>query len=85
MIFIRRNFSKMSEIKITNSIIERIIKLIPDLNIERHKGQAGRIDIVGGSIEYTGAPYFSAISALKTEANLVHVFCSQAAAPVIKT
>lgn len=29
------------------------------------KGEAGKIGIVGGSIEYTGAPYFAAMSALK--------------------
>lgn len=29
------------------------------------KGDAGKIGVIGGSIEYTGAPYFAAISALK--------------------
>lgn len=33
---------------------------------------------------YTGAPYFSAISALKTGADLVHVFCEREAGQVIK-
>lgn len=45
----------------------------------------GRIGVVGGSEEYTGAPYFTAISALKLGADLVHVFCQSAAAPVIKS
>ena len=34
---------------------------------------------------YTGAPYFSAISALKSGADLVHVFCEREAATVIKS
>lgn len=34
---------------------------------------------------FTGAPYFSAISALKVGADLVHVFCTNTAASVIKT
>lgn len=38
---------------------------IPILNNDKHKGQDGRIGIIGGSLEYTGAPYFAAISALK--------------------
>lgn len=32
-----------------------------------------------------GAPYFSAISALKVGADLVHVFCTKSAGPVIKS
>ena len=32
---------------------------------ERYKGQAGKIGTVGGCREYTGAPYFASISALK--------------------
>ena len=33
----------------------------------------------------TGAPYFAAISGLKTGADLVHVFCEQQAGQVIKS
>ena len=50
-----------------------------------HKGQCGRICIFGGCIMYTGAPYFSAITALKTGADLVHVFCEREAGQVIKS
>ncbi|CAG7838636.1 unnamed protein product [Allacma fusca] len=58
---------------------------IPSLTNAMHKGQAGRIGVIGGSEEYTGAPYFSAISALKVGADLAHVFCVKPAATVIKT
>ncbi|XP_073050232.1 ATP-dependent (S)-NAD(P)H-hydrate dehydratase isoform X1 [Primulina eburnea] len=57
----------------------------PSLESSRHKGQAGKIAVVGGCREYTGAPYFSAISALKIGADLSHVFCTQDAAAVIKS
>ena len=60
-------------------------QLAPVLSDAKHKGQAGRIGVFGGSLEYTGAPYFSAISALKVGADLVHVFCCKEAAPVIKS
>ena len=73
----------MSENK--SPLLERARNVIPHLDTDRHKGQAGRIGIVGGSLEYTGAPYFAAISALKVGADLVHVFCPQACAPVIKS
>jgi len=39
---------------------------------------------LGGSVEYTGAPYFAALSALRCGADLAHVFCCASAAPVIK-
>lgn len=39
---------------------------------------------MGGSPTYTGAPIFAAISALRTGADLVHVFCDLSAALPIK-
>nr|GMD88307.1 ATP-dependent (S)-NAD(P)H-hydrate dehydratase [Ipomoea batatas] len=59
--------------------------ITPNLDLTKHKGQAGKIAVVGGCREYTGAPYFSAISALKIGADLSHVFCTKDAAPVIKS
>nr|GMD87067.1 ATP-dependent (S)-NAD(P)H-hydrate dehydratase [Ipomoea batatas] len=59
--------------------------ITPNLESTKHKGQAGKIAVVGGCREYTGAPYFSAISALKIGADLSHVFCTKDAAPVIKS
>ncbi|KAL6497808.1 hypothetical protein OROHE_026958 [Orobanche hederae] len=46
---------------------------------------SGKIAVVGGCREYSGAPYFSAISALKIGADLSHVFCTKDAAAVIKS
>lgn len=63
----------------------RILRAItPPLDSTRYKGQAGKIAVIGGCREYTGAPYFSAVSALKIGADLSHVFCTKDAAPVIK-
>ncbi|XP_004577672.4 ATP-dependent (S)-NAD(P)H-hydrate dehydratase isoform X1 [Ochotona princeps] len=59
--------------------------IVPPLAAGKHKGQDGRIGVVGGCQEYTGAPYFAAISALKVGADLSHVFCAREAAPVIKS
>ncbi|XP_054557436.1 ATP-dependent (S)-NAD(P)H-hydrate dehydratase isoform X3 [Talpa occidentalis] len=58
--------------------------IVPPLGARKYKGQDGRIGVVGGCREYTGAPYFAAISALKVGADLSHVFCTREAAPVIK-
>ncbi|XP_066335466.1 ATP-dependent (S)-NAD(P)H-hydrate dehydratase-like isoform X2 [Miscanthus floridulus] len=64
------------------SVVRRIT---PPLDRARHKGQAGKIAVIGGCREYTGAPYFAAVSALKVGADLSHVFCTKDAATVIKS
>lgn len=46
-------------------MLKTVKTCIPSLDGDKHKGQAGRIGIVGGSLEYTGAPYFAGISALR--------------------
>lgn len=57
----------MSQIKtfLHNQLIPNIKKIIPPLSPSFHKGQAGKIGIIGGSKEYTGAPYYASISSLK--------------------
>ncbi|KAJ8717112.1 hypothetical protein PYW08_005511 [Mythimna loreyi] len=58
--------------------------IIPE-NGNKVKGDAGKIGVIGGSIEYTGAPYFSAITSLKAGADLAYVITTESAANVIKT
>ena len=58
--------------------------LLPPLLPAFHKGQLGKLAVIGGCEDYTGAPYFSAHSAMLSGVDLVHVVCEQAAAPVIK-
>lgn len=64
---------------------QKVRSIVPKLTNNMHKGQCGRICIFGGCIMYTGAPYFAAFSALKTGADLVHVFCEREAGQVIKS
>ncbi|XP_062831524.1 ATP-dependent (S)-NAD(P)H-hydrate dehydratase isoform X3 [Anolis carolinensis] len=84
---IERSFSmhKTHSIKEMENIFQLVRNIIPPLTAKKHKGQDGRIGIVGGCQEYTGAPYFAAISALKVGADLSHVFCTKDAAGVIKS
>ena len=57
--------------------------VIPPLTSSSHKGQNGRLTVVGGSAAYTGAPYFSSLTTLKLGADLCTVLCSvEAAAPI---
>ncbi|XP_072940132.1 ATP-dependent (S)-NAD(P)H-hydrate dehydratase [Epargyreus clarus] len=82
--FHKINLSQADMADKTNMI--KLVKMcIPPLDGNSHKGQAGRIGIVGGSLEYTGAPYFAGISALRVGADLSHIFCTTAAANVIKS
>ncbi|GMR50014.1 hypothetical protein PMAYCL1PPCAC_20209, partial [Pristionchus mayeri] len=62
----------------------KVRSLLPELSTSLRKGNCGRLGIVGGSMEYAGAPYFADISALKVGVDIVHVFTSEDAAPVIK-
>lgn len=66
-------------------LLNMIKCFVPKLNYNLHKGQCGRIAVVGGCQEYTGAPYFAAITCLKSGADLSHVFCTTDSAPVIKS
>lgn len=49
------------------------------------KGQNGTVLVIGGSLLYTGAPVFSARSALRAGADLVYVLCMQEALGSIKS
>ncbi|XP_065533988.1 ATP-dependent (S)-NAD(P)H-hydrate dehydratase isoform X2 [Lathamus discolor] len=86
-IVIERSFSlhRTHSLKDMENIFQLVRNVIPPLTGKRHKGQDGRIGIVGGCQEYTGAPYFAAITALKVGADLSHVFCTKDAATVIKS
>lgn len=90
--FVRRRYLKfalMSTMSASTSMDERMLKgirkVIPNLINTKYKGQDGRIGIFGGSTEYTGAPYFAAMSALRTGADLVHIFCAKDASIPIKS
>lgn len=59
--------------------------IIPKLSPELHKGQAGKIAVVGGCEHYTGAPYFAAMAALRGGGDLSTVICEPSAAIPIKS
>jgi ATP-dependent NAD(P)H-hydrate dehydratase len=59
-------------------------KLIPSLSYDKYKGQNGRIAIIGGSFEYTGAPYYAGMASLRFGADLTFIFSSESASGPIK-
>ncbi|KZV94672.1 carbohydrate kinase [Exidia glandulosa HHB12029] len=70
---------------ISKQLLDQVKQLIPPLTGKLHKGQAGRVAVVGGAEEYSGAPFFAAISALRVGVDLSHVLCSPVAAGSIKS
>ncbi|CCK70941.1 NADHX dehydratase KNAG_0F02790 [Huiozyma naganishii CBS 8797] len=74
--------------KLSNRELVKLIKqkCIPPLLPKFHKGQSGgRVCIIGGCEDYTGAPYFSANATALVGCDLTHVVCEQNAATVIKS
>jgi ATP-dependent NAD(P)H-hydrate dehydratase len=63
---------------------EAVAHCIPPLSDTSHKGSSGRIGVLGGSDRYTGAPYYAAMAALWTGADLATVLTAQEAALPIK-
>ena len=59
--------------------------VIPQLTSSSHKGQNGRLTVIGGSAAYTGAPYFSSLTTLKLGADLCTVLTSVESAVPIKS
>mmetsp|Transcript_756 Transcript_756/g.901 ORF Transcript_756/g.901 Transcript_756/m.901 type:complete len:381 (-) Transcript_756:30-1172(-) len=55
------------------------------LSSKNHKGSSGRIGILGGSEQYTGAPFYAGMSALQCGADLSYIFCAEEAALAIKS
>ena len=53
--------------------LSRIRKLLPKRRSDTHKGDYGKILLLGGSRGYTGAAYLAAMAALRTGAGLVYL------------
>jgi ATP-dependent NAD(P)H-hydrate dehydratase len=65
--------------------LEELRKILPVLTHGAKKGSNGLVGVIGGSLEYTGAPFYSAMAALKMGADLAHIFCCKEAATAIKS
>ncbi|KAF9736021.1 hypothetical protein PMIN06_002560 [Paraphaeosphaeria minitans] len=66
-------------------LLGKVYKMIPPMLESFHKGQLGRVAVIGGSEDYTGAPYFSAMASAKLGCDMSHVICEPGAGAVIKT
>ena len=50
---------------------------------DSHKGENGKVAVIGGSVDYTGAPALSAQAALRTGADLVKILTSEKVKEVV--
>ncbi|KAI9740565.1 MAG: hypothetical protein M1834_005146 [Cirrosporium novae-zelandiae] len=69
----------------TKAILTKVRSMVPPMLERFHKGQLGRVAVIGGSQDYTGAPYFSAMASARLGCDMSHVICEPEAAQVIKT
>jgi ATP-dependent NAD(P)H-hydrate dehydratase len=65
--------------------MEAFSRHLPPLGFSLYKGQSGRVGIIGGCFEYTGAPYFAGAAVLRLGGDLSHIFCAKSAAIPIKS
>ncbi|KAJ5143858.1 uncharacterized protein N7515_002645 [Penicillium bovifimosum] len=65
-------------------LFSKVRKIVPPMLERFHKGQLGRVAVIGGCVDYTGAPYFSAMASARLGCDMSHVVCERSAAPVIK-
>lgn len=75
----------LDEEKTPLTIGDYLLAIAPRLDGCGYKGQAGRICILGGSVDYAGAPYYAGMAALRVGAELVYVCTAEEATGPIKS
>ncbi|KAG2428236.1 hypothetical protein HYH02_014418 [Chlamydomonas schloesseri] len=66
------------------AVMARFRELVPQLG-GNYKGAHGKVAVIGGCLEFTGAPFFAAMSALRVGADMAYVICTPSAATAIKS
>lgn len=66
-------------------LIDLSKNIIQPLLPHYYKGQAGKVAVIGGCEDFTGAPYFASSASALSGSDLTHVICEKLAAPVIKS
>ena len=65
--------------------MEEISNFVPKPSHFLSKGMCGRVGVIGGCLEYTGAPFFSGATVLLLGGEISRIFCSKSAAIPIKS
>ena len=64
-VWARSRLAHMTRAAVASPSLATLRSLVPTLAPNAYKGQAGKVGVIGGCADYTGAPYYAAISALK--------------------
>ncbi len=64
---------------------EYINTILPKRNLDSHKGQNGKLLIIGGSKDFSGAPTLAALAAMRTCTDLVNIACPEKIAYTINS
>lgn len=67
------------------SLQDYMLDIAPRLDGRGYKGQAGRIGVLGGSIDFAGAPYYAGMAALRVGAELLYLCTALEATGPIKS
>ncbi|SKA71699.1 NAD(P)H-hydrate dehydratase [Desulfobaculum bizertense] len=77
-------FIKHSTPATCSMLTDGVLDLLPAPHPEMHKGDAGHVLILGGSIGLTGAPHLAALGAIRSGAGLVTIGCPAGLAQEVK-
>lgn len=75
--------SVAQEVKVETPTKEEIRRLLPARPLDAHKGTFGKVLVVAGSPNYTGAPYLAASAAARVGAGLVTLGVASMLQPVL--
>ncbi|KAL8646675.1 MAG: hypothetical protein Q9226_006757 [Calogaya cf. arnoldii] len=56
----------------TKELLKKVRMMVPPMLEKFHKGMLGRVAVIGGSENYTGAPYFSAMASARLVPRHLH-------------
>lgn len=79
-----KKLAHMLKNKTQKELLQLCRTIIQPLAPNFHKGQSGKIAVIGGSEDYTGAPFFASHSSALLGADLSHIICEKMASPVLK-
>eukprot|EP00931_Biecheleriopsis_adriatica_P115119 TRINITY_DN90958_c0_g1_i1.p1 TRINITY_DN90958_c0_g1~~TRINITY_DN90958_c0_g1_i1.p1 ORF type:complete len:391 (-),score=100.77 TRINITY_DN90958_c0_g1_i1:28-1200(-) len=75
----------LDDCKTPLSVNDYLLGIAPSLDGHSYKGQAGRIGVLGGSVDFAGAPYYAGMAALRVGAELLYLCTAEEATAPIKT